>query len=74
MVYAGLSPLGIVGADLPREQLHKAVTEIIRQQEEVVRAYLLQHKKELQAAAEHLLQYESISGDQLRNFLTKLAS
>lgn len=74
MVYAGLSPLGIVSADLPHELLHKAVTDIIRQQEEIVRTYLLQHQKELEAAAEHLLQYDSISGDQLRNFLVTLAS
>jgi cell division protease FtsH len=74
MVYAGLSPLGIVGAELPTNLLHDAVTDIIRRQEQIVRGCLEEHGRKVQAVAEHLLQHDSISGDQFRGFLAQLAS
>ncbi len=74
MVYAGLSPLGIVGSEMPENLLHEAVTDIIRVQEGIVRSFLAEHGSAVQAVAEYLLQHDSISGDQFRRFLDKLAS
>ena len=74
MVYAGLSPLGIVGAELPQAVLHEAVTEIIRAQEQAVRLLLEEYRAEVQAVAEQLLRCDSIAGDQFRSVLAKRAS
>ena len=74
MVFAGLSPLGIVGSDLPGSILHEAVTEIIRVQEQVVRAYLTEYGAQVRAVAEYLLEHDSITGEQFRGFLERLAS
>lgn len=74
MVFAGLSPLGIVGKDIPQELLHETVTTIIREQEDVVKEYLAQCKTKLEHLTERLLRNESMDGSEFRSVLTEKAS
>ena len=74
MVFAGLSPLGIVSRDLPQGLLHETVTVIIREQEEMVKEYLAQNKTYLERLAKHLIHHESMDGAQFRSFLVERAS
>ncbi len=69
MVFAGLSPLGIVSNDLPTNKLHEAVVQIIKEQEEVVYEHLKEHLPSIHSVAQRLLEEESISGERLRSLL-----
>ncbi len=69
MVFAGLSPLGIVGGHLPGDQLHETVTEIIKAAEQTVEMRLGRRTAIIKRVAHRLLQAESLSGEELRAHL-----
>ncbi|HHY15214.1 MAG TPA: AAA family ATPase, partial [Firmicutes bacterium] len=69
MVFAGLSPLGIVGGHLPGDQLHETVTEIIKAAEQTVEMRLGRRTAVIKRVAHRLLQAESLSGEELRAHL-----
>ncbi|MHB1391575.1 MAG: AAA family ATPase [Clostridia bacterium] len=67
IIYSGMSELGIISVeDIPRDQLHSAITTILREVENETRELLLKHKRELKQVTELLLDKETISGDELR--------
>ncbi|NMA99929.1 MAG: AAA family ATPase [Firmicutes bacterium] len=66
MVFAGLSPLGIVSSDLPTEALHNTVVQIIKEQEEQVKKVLEARLDEVSHIAGHLLKEEIMDGDEFR--------
>ena len=66
MVFAGLSPLGIVSKDLPGDALHETISQIIKEQEESVRAFLQDKLGLIRKITAQLLDEESITGDALR--------
>lgn len=67
IIYSGMSELGIISVeDIPRDQLHSAITTILREVENDTRELLLKHKRDLKQVAELLLDKETISGDELR--------
>jgi ATP-dependent metalloprotease FtsH len=73
IVYGGMSELGIISAeDLPKDQLHTAITAILRKVENETRQLLLKHKRELKHITEVLLDKETISGDELRLVLKNI--
>lgn len=75
IIYSGMSELGIISPeDLPKDQLHTAITGILRKVENDTRQQLLQHKKELSHIIEVLLDKETISGDELRLILKNAKS
>lgn len=69
MVFAGLSPLGIVSSDLPAAELNAAVVQIIQEQEEEVRKTLSARVEVVQRIAAHLLRQETMGGDEFRLLL-----
>ena len=69
MVYAGLSHLGIVSAELPKSDLHAAIVEIIKEQEESVQTFLAGKIDIIRAAAARLLEEESLSGEAFRHLI-----
>lgn len=69
MVFAGLSPLGIVSSDLPTNTLHDAIVQIIRDQEVSVKTYLECRINLIRKAATQLLDEESITGEEFRTLL-----
>ena len=69
MVFAGLSPLGIVGSHLPKERLHMAVTEIIQGAEVAVKACLGSRKELIKKTAQRLLKQETLGGEELRSYI-----
>lgn len=70
IVYSGMSELGIVSAeDMPKEQLHSAISNILNRIEEDTRTLILQHEAKLRKTIAHLQEKETISGDELRNLL-----
>ncbi|NLJ80811.1 MAG: AAA family ATPase [Firmicutes bacterium] len=71
MIYSGLSPLGIVSAELPKNILHKAIADLIRKQEEVVKTYLSAHIPTIKKIAPLLLEQETLSGDEFRSSLSQ---
>lgn len=77
MIFAGLSSLGIVSADLPNDQVHEVICEIIKEQEEIVEKILQNHRSILEQVAQRLLKEESMNGEEFRKlcgFEAKLAA
>lgn len=71
IIYSGMSELGIISVeDIPRDQLHSAITSILREVENDTRDLLSEHKRVLKQVVELLLDKETISGDELRLVLT----
>lgn len=71
MVLAGLSPLGVVQEEaLSPESLYGAVQEIIRQEIELVDAFLAAQTAVLRRLADQLLEAETLSGAMVREMLT----
>lgn len=67
IIYSGMSELGIISVeDIPKDQLHTAITSILREVENATRDLLSKHKKVLKQIVELLLDKETISGDELR--------
>ena len=74
IIYSGMSDLGIISVeDIPKDQLHSAITSILREVENDTRDLLSGHKRLLKQVVELLLDKETISGDELR-FLLKNSS
>ncbi len=72
MVASGLSPLGIVSIkDLPRNLLHQTIQQIIQVQEQRVFGYLSGCVDLINGVAHYLLDREKISGDTLRQAISK---
>lgn len=69
MVFAGLSPLGIVSSELPANQLHDAIVQIIAEQEGAVKALLQEKTHMIREAAACLLEEGTITGEVFRGFL-----
>lgn len=69
MIFAGLSPLGIVSSDLPVGILHETIVQIIREQEEWVREYLKDRVHLIRHLTASVLREESLSGDEFRALL-----
>lgn len=69
MVFAGLSPLGIVSSDLPAAELNNAVVQLIKEQEDEVRELLSFRLGEITRIAQQLLVEESMGGEQFRALL-----
>lgn len=75
IIYSGMSELGIISIeDIPRDQLHSAITSILREVENDTLGLLSEHKRDLSRVVELLLDKETISGDELRLVLTNLNS
>ncbi|MDF2532552.1 MAG: ftsH 3 [Clostridia bacterium] len=71
IIYSGMSELGIISVeDIPRDQLHTAITSILREVENDTRDLLSKHKRVIKQVVELLLDKETISGDELRLILT----
>lgn len=72
LIKGGMSPLGIVSIDsLPQDEKHKTMQEILKRQEEEVRAYLEASRESFVGIVEALLTREKLSGDEFRAFLGK---
>jgi cell division protease FtsH len=70
MIASGMSSQGVVDLEhLPAGMRHRLQSEIVHEQEEVVRALLRQHLPVLEEMARVLVEEESLSGDQLRAWL-----
>ncbi len=70
IVYSGMSELGIISAeDIPDDQLHSAITVILREVEDETRELLSKHRSDLEQISGLLLDKETISGDELRYVL-----
>ncbi len=69
MVFAGLSPLGIVSQDLPGTALHDTMAQIIKEQEDSVLPFLEARIEVIKQVTTHLLAEESITGDEFRSLL-----
>lgn len=70
IIYSGMSELGIISVeDIPRDQLHTAITSILREVENDTRDLLTENKRILDKVVELLLDKETISGDELRLLL-----
>ena len=75
IIYSGMSELGIISVeDIPRDQLHSAITSILREVENDTRELLSKHKRVLEKVVEMLLDKETISGDELRIIIKNLDS
>jgi ATP-dependent Zn protease len=73
IIYSGMSELGIISIeDIPKDQLHSAITAILRDVESETRELLSCHKRELKQISELLLDKETISGDELRIILKNI--
>lgn len=66
MIYAGLSPLGIVSSDLPNTLLHETIGQIIKEQEEVVENILRKQLDVVKRISQKLLDNESMNGEEFR--------
>ena len=69
VVFAGLSPLGIVSSELPANVLHDAIVQVIAEQEESVKEFLREKTDVLRRAAERLLEEDSITGEDFRELV-----
>lgn len=73
IIYSGMSELGIISVeDIPKDQLHTAITKILREVEKDTRELLGKHKKVLEQVVELLLDKETLSGDELRMLMKNL--
>ncbi|WP_027717538.1 AAA family ATPase [Desulfovirgula thermocuniculi] len=71
MIKNGMSSLGVVDAEsLPRGLRYRAITEILRGQEERVRRFLSERKELLEKVVEALLEKERISGEEFRRLVS----
>ena len=70
MVFAGMSPLGVVAREhVPERLLHEAVSSILAAQEARVRELLHRHRDVLRAVASVLAEQERVDGDQVRRWV-----
>ena len=70
IVFSGMSELGIISSeDIPGDQLHSAVTSILRDVEGSTRELLSKYGRTLKQITELLLDKETISGEELRFIL-----
>lgn len=69
MVFAGLSPLGIVGNDVPGNILHETIAQIIKEQEQAVKTVLASSVEVIRKIATYLLSQESMGGEEFRALL-----
>lgn len=71
MVRNGMSRLGVVDVEtLPSGLRYRAITEILREQEERVRRYLAAKRELLEKVVEMLLERERISGEEFRRLVS----
>ena len=66
MIFAGLSSLGVVSDDLSPTIVARVIRQIIKEQESVVRQYILANKAVLEQIAERLLENEKLTGQEFR--------
>jgi len=72
IIFSGMSKLGVVSKDsLPGKLLHETTSEIIVEQEELVRAEIKANSEFIDQVVEILLEEESITGDNFRELLSK---
>jgi len=72
IVASGMSSLGIISInDLPSGTLHKHLQEIISDQEEFVRELITKYRDMIEHVANYLLDRERISGQYLRELISK---
>ncbi|QBS37875.1 AAA family ATPase [Thermaerobacter sp. FW80] len=70
MVEDGMTPLGVVARDvLPPAALHRAVSRVLRRQEQRARALLGEFSDGLRAAAERLLERERLTSAEFRRLV-----
>jgi ATP-dependent Zn protease len=70
IVFSGMSKLGIVSKNsLPRNKLHAAVSDIMKEQEEKVKNKIMANEEFIISVVEDLLTEESIAGDEFRSRL-----
>lgn len=73
LVGSGLSPLGVVDEDLiPSADLHRAVQEILRAQEDRVKQILSERRTALERIGDVLVEQETLSGDRFRGILAEV--
>ncbi|MGB9858405.1 MAG: AAA family ATPase [Moorellaceae bacterium] len=74
IIVSGLSDMGVVAEEnLTKEQMHQAITQIIRSQEEKAGELLRKYQPQLKSIAEQLLQEETLKGESLRLILVEEA-
>lgn len=67
LIFAGMSPLGVVSeSTLPEEELHRTMTRIIQDIEDRVRALLQPKIAQLRQIGDELMERERLSGAELR--------
>ncbi|OCL28050.1 ATPase [Orenia metallireducens] len=72
IIFSGMSKLGVVSKDsLPGKLLHETTSEIIAEQEEIVRKEIKANQEFIHQVVEILLEEESITGDEFRELLSK---
>jgi len=70
IIFSGMSELGIISAeDIPKDLLHSAITELLKEAENDTRQLLLENKRKLTQITELLMDKETITGDELRLLL-----
>lgn len=70
IVYGGMSDLGIVSPeDVPRNVLHTAITEIVKDVEAGVKIIIAEQRPALEQVVTVLLSQENISGDEFRQLI-----
>lgn len=69
LILSGLSPLGIVSADLAKDLVQGTIREIIQVEEEKVAKELGLRIEKIKRLAKELLREESMDGQTLRNFI-----
>lgn len=72
IIFSGMSKLGVVSKDsLPGKLLHETTSEIIAEQEELVRREIKANSDFIHQVVEILLEEESITGDDFRELSSK---
>ncbi len=72
MVFAGMSPLGVVARDnIPPRLLHETISALLAAQEKRVRELLMGRREVLRKAAAMLAEAEKVSGEELRRWLAR---
>jgi ATP-dependent metalloprotease FtsH len=72
IIFSGMSKLGVVSKDsLPGKLLHETTSEIIAEQEGIVRKEIKANQEFIHQVVEILLEEESITGDEFRELLSK---
>ncbi len=71
IIISGMSNLGIISPDdLPKEQLHEELSVILAAQRQITLDRLQNVKRKLEEIANYLVEYEYMSGQQLREFMS----